>query len=158
MIRSPRPFVLALLLGFLSAAAPARAADTDMGGSTPAQAQKTTAELFSDLPGDNGPDRVYAARALKGQLARAQRAVAHAPEGSLARDDGLATLDEFEARLPEACRAALQFRNVVAPAAEMLAMLGTRDALADIQAAAASETRTGAKRRLDRAIAQLSAP
>lgn len=155
MTRIPR-FPLLLMLAL--AAPMARASDTDVGTTSPAQAQKTTAELFSDLAGDNGPDRLYAARALKSQLVRAQHAVAHAREGSLARDDGLATLDEFEARLPEECRAALKFRNVVAPAAEMLALLGTRDALADVQAAAATETRAGVKRRLDRAVAELSAP
>ncbi len=153
----------ASLLGLLVCAAPfsagwALAAEPEMNDAAPAQAQKTTAELLSDLSGDNASDRLYAARALRSMLAHAQHAVTHAPEGSLARDDGLATLDELEQRLPDQCSAALQFKNVVALSAEMLGMLNHRAALPAVQAAAATETRKGVKRRVDRVVAVLSGP
>jgi hypothetical protein len=136
----------------------AGAAEPEMNDAAPPQAQKTTADLLSDLSGDNASDRLYAARALRGVLAQAQRAIEHAPAGSLARDDGLATLDELEQRLPDQCMTALQFKNVVALSAEMLALLKYRDALPAVQAAAATETRKGVKRRLDGAVALLSTP
>jgi hypothetical protein len=142
----------------LVCAGTARAAEPEMNSAAPAQAQKTTAELLSDLSGDNAADRLYAARALRSQLAHAQHAVAHAPEGSLAHDDGLATLDELEQRLPDQCTAALQFKNVVALSAEMLGMLNDREALPAVQAAAAAETRKGVKRRIDSVVAGLSGP
>lgn len=137
-------------------ALPAHAAEPEMNDAAPAQAQKTTAELLSDLSGDNASDRLYAARALRGVLAQAQRAIDHAPAGSLAHDEGLATLDELEQRLPDQCLMALQFKNVVALSAEMLAMLNDRDALPAVQEVAATETRKGVKRRLDNVVAALS--
>ncbi len=152
-----------LLLGLsLFCPRPSFASTSDPGGpdgessqSAGAQ-QKSTSELLTDLVSDNKPNRLYAARALKQQLVHAQRAVAHGREGSLARDMALSNLDELEARLPEQCVRALDAPNIVAPAAEMLALLGVKDALPTIVAARAKETRKGVIRRLEAAEALLA--
>lgn len=118
--------------------------------------QKTTSQLLTDLASDNKPNRLYAARALKQQLVHARRIVDHGREGSLNHDMALSNLDELEARLPEQCLRALDASNIVAPAAEMLALLGVKEALPKIAEARGKETRKGVIRRLEAAEALLA--
>ncbi|MFZ5477236.1 MAG: hypothetical protein ACOZNI_10730 [Myxococcota bacterium] len=116
---------------------------------------KTTGELLSDLTGESGPDRLYAARVLRAQLVRALNAEARAKEGSIAHDEARAALVELEARLPEACTAALEHDNVVAPCADVLARLDVTAAVPALEARLAKETRKGVRKRLEAAIAEL---
>ncbi len=132
----------------------AEGAGASQSGSSSAsgtQQTKTTAELLSDLGGEDGPNRLYAARALKAELRRSLSVVQHAQPGSMAGDEALSTLDEMGARLPEQCIVALKYPNVVAPAAEMLALLGDREAIPAVKDALAKETRKGVARRLQTA-------
>lgn len=152
---------LLLLVGLVTLrAAPAHAEPAGPDGetsSTGSAQTKTTSELLTDLAGDNKANRLYAARALKGQLKHAQHVVEHAREGSLVRDEALANLDELEQRLPEQCQVALGSANVVAPAAEMLAMLKVKEAIPQIQQIVATETRRSVLKRLHAALASLEA-
>ena len=151
-------FARTLLVLGLAALPISRAyAGSDPESPTGSSQQKTTSELLTDLAGDNKANRVYAARALKMQLHRAQSVVEHGKEGSLARDEALANLDELEQRLPEQSRAALGSSNVVALAAEMLVMLGTPEALPELDAAIQKETRKAVLKRLLVAQAALTA-
>lgn len=145
--------MISLLLSAL-----ALAADDPMGGadSQPSSPDKTTADYLLDLNGDNAGDRLLAARVLEGLLKRSLRVADHAKPGSLASDDARAALVELEERIPETCTDALAYPNVVAPCAEMLALLEVKKALPLIQAAAEKETRKGVKKRLDAAIEMLS--
>ena len=135
------------------------AMDDPMGaGGTPtpsASSDKTTAEYLSDLDGDKPSDRLLAARVLQGQLRRALRTEARGKVGTLAYDDARAALVELEQRLPGACSNALAYANVVAPCAEMLAMLDVFDAIPAIEAVLATETRKGPLRRITEALAML---
>lgn len=154
---------LALLLALcLASQRPALASTSDPGGpdgessqSGGAQ-QKTTSQLLTDLVSDNKPNRLYAARALKQQLVHARHVVEHGREGTLNHDMALANLDELEARLPEQCMRALDAPNIVAPAAEMLALLGVQEALPKIAEARGKQTRKGVIRRLEAAEALLA--
>ena len=119
---------------------------------------KTTADLLADLHSDGGPDRLYAARALKSQLKRALRVEARGREGSIALDDARSLLVELEARLPEICTDALDAPAVAAPCAEMLALLDVKEAAGAVEAAYTTETRKGPKKRLAEALAELRAP
>lgn len=148
----------------VASAQPSYASTSDPGGpdgessqSSGAQ-QKTTSQLLTDLVSDNKPNRLYAARALKQQLVHARRVVDHGREGSLNHDMALANLDELEARLPEQCLRALDAPNIVAPTAEMLALLGVKEALPKIVEARSKETRKGVVRRLQAAEALLAEP
>ncbi|MSP56388.1 MAG: hypothetical protein EXR69_12415 [Myxococcales bacterium] len=132
----------------LSHAAPGAVDPDGQSQATGGPPTKTTSQLLSDLGSDNGPNRLYAARALKAQLTRALKLVEHARPGSLAGDEALSILDELDVRLPEQCMAALEHKNVVAPAAEMLMLLGEKDALPAITDAASKEGRKGVLKRL----------
>lgn len=132
------------------------AMDDPMGtGGTPtatSASDKTTAEYLSDLDGDKPSDRLLAARVLQGQLRRALRTEARGRTGTLAYDDARAVLVEMDQRLPGACMNSLAYANVVAPCAEMLAMLGVVDAVPAIEAVLATETRKGPLRRITAAL------
>lgn len=146
------------MTSFLLMAALAQAADDPTGGppSNPNSPDKTTADYLLDLDSDDASDRLLAARVLEGLLKRSLRTVEHARPGSLASDDAKAALVELEERLPSTCSDALSYDNVVAPCAEMLAILAYKPALPLIQAAAEKETRKGVKKRLDAAIELLN--
>lgn len=151
-----RALLLAVFLFGL--AAPAFALDVDAdpsSGATPAS--KTTAEYLSDLTDDSKPDRLYAARALRSQLKSALRAEARSKPGSLAHDEARAALVELSDRLPEACTTALRYDNVVAPCADILTLLEVTSALPALVERRAIETRKSVIKRLDKAIAALSA-
>jgi hypothetical protein len=147
----------ALLLLVLLAPLPAFAIDQtqpDVGSSS----QKTTADLLGDLHSDGGPDRLYAARALRSQLKRALRVEANGREGSIPLDDARSLLVELEERLPPICTDALDSPQVAAPCAEMLAMLDVEEAAPAIERALQAETRKRPRRRLERALAALQHP
>lgn len=118
---------------------------------------KSTTDYLSDLEGDSDPDRLYAARVLRGTLARALRIEAKAPFGSLASLDARATLLELEDRLPGACRSGLQKLNSVAPCADILGLLDVKQAIPELQAVLAVEKRKWVRRHLEKALARLGA-
>lgn len=145
-------------LVLLLAAAPAAAQDSSSPTSeetSTSSAHKPTSQLLSELTSSTSSDRSYAARSLRSQLMSALRLEAHGREGTIAYDDALARLVELDERLPSSATTALQYDNVVAPCAEMLAMLevaASRDAIVAAQARVESK---GAKKRIDRALACL---
>jgi len=148
----------AALLAFYAAAVlapPAHALDEQSELST--QSHKTLTDYFADLEGESDPDRLYAARVLRGELSRALRTEATAREGSLASLDARAVLLELETRLPQGCRGALQKRNSVAPCADILRLLGVKDALPELRAVLEVEQRKWVRKHLDKAIAELGA-
>jgi hypothetical protein len=155
--RSTLPARLAAAVLALSAAAalapPAHAIDEQSELST--QSHKTLSDYFADLESDSDPDRLYAARVLRGELSRALRTEATAREGSLASLDARATLLELETRLPLGCRRGLQKLNSVAPCADILRMLGTKEALPELQTVLSVETRKWVRKHLESAIAEL---
>ena len=146
------------MTSFLLWIALAKAADDPMGGapSNPNSQDKTTSDYLLDLDGDDASDRLLAARVLEGLLKRSMRTIEHAKPGSLASDDAKAAMVELEERIPDTCSDALSYDNVVAPCAEMLAILGYQPALPLIQAAAEKEKRKGVKKRLEAAIELLN--
>lgn len=145
--------LLAVLLMFV--AAPAAAMDAENPQAP--KSEKSTADLLSDLDGDEAPDRLYAARVLRGQLRRALRTEARGRVGSIPYEEARALLLELDLRLPEACTSALQFENTVGPCADMLAWLQVRDALPKLRERRAAEERKRVQKRLDAAIATLEA-
>jgi hypothetical protein len=128
------------------------------GGNQPGPStQKSTADYLMDLDGEDSSDRLLAARVLRGQLRRALKAEDRAREGSLAYDDARSLLVELDERLPEACLNALAYSNVVAPCAEMLAMLEIKEAIPRIEQALALETNKRKRERIEAALAELRA-
>jgi hypothetical protein len=119
--------------------------------------QKALADYFADLEGDSDPNRLYAARLLKGMLTRALHTAEHAPADSLASLDARSLLVELEARLPTACRAGILHRNAVGPCADIFAMLGDPSILPTLRDLRSKELRHGVQRQLDDAIATLAA-
>lgn len=155
MIRRLPVLAALLALGTLVGVSPALALDVENPQAT--TASKTTADYLHDLEGESAPDRLYAARLLRGLLARALRTEARASPDTIAYDDARALLVELEGRLPTACRTALRYDNAVAPCADILAMLDARSALPALRERLAEEDRKGPRRRLERAIAALEA-
>ena len=150
----------ALLLSLLLLPLPAFAIDqtepTEPG--TGGSSTKTTSDLLADLHGDEGPDRLYASRALRSQLKHALTVEARAPEASFAYDEARSLLIELEERLPSICAEALTSRQVAAPCAEMLAMLDVKSAIPAIETALAAEPRRRPHARMAAALATLVAP
>lgn len=146
---------LLLLLAALLYAAPAAALDAENPQGP--KVEKTTADYLAELEGESAPDRLYAARVLRGQLRRALRVEARGEPGSIPYEEARALLVELEARLPQACTAGLKADNIVAPCADVLAWLEVRSALPALRERLATETRKGPRKRLERAIATLDA-
>jgi hypothetical protein len=144
-----------LLLAVLLAAAPALAIDEPQNPAGQDVSQKSLGDHLGDLVGESAPDRLYAARVLRGHLLRALKIEARGREGSFALDEARAELVELEERLPEACRAALKHDNVVAPCADVLAALDVTAALPELKERLAVETRKGVRKRVEAAIAAL---
>jgi hypothetical protein len=144
--------MLSLLLALVGLA---RAVDTQSQMAT--SSVKTTADYVSDLTDDSDPDRVFAARVLRGKVRRATRAASRGAEGSLAREEARAELVELEAAVPPACTSALAHPAAAPACAEVLADLGDTTALPALRDARARATSGGAARRIEKAIARLSA-
>jgi hypothetical protein len=143
------------LLLLLALASPAFAVDAQ--SSLQEGSQKEIADYLHDLASDSDPDRLFAARVLKGDLARALATERRAPEGSLPWLDARSLLVELDARLPDACRVAIRHQNATAPCADIYAMLQYRPALPLLVELRAGEQRKPVQRRLDAAIATLTA-
>ena len=145
---------------FLLVATPALAQETEDPASSSPQpnGQKSTAQYLTELDGDDAPERLYAARVLRGQLRHSLAVEAHARPGSLASDDARAVLVELIERLPIACTNALAFKNTVASCADVLVMLDARGSLPVLEQTLAGETRKGARKHLEKAIAALTSP
>lgn len=149
--------LLMLLLGsFLPAAQAQEALGTE--GALEPSGEKTIGEYLMALDGDDAGDRLMAARVLRGQLRRALRMLDRGQPGTLAHDDARALMIELDERLPEACLNALAYPNVAFLAAEMLAMLEIRSAAPAVERALAQEARKGPRRRMEAALALLTAP
>ncbi len=120
--------------------------------------EKRLGDYLADLGGDDGPERLFAARIVKGETRRALAAMNHAPAGSLAALEGRSTLVEIDARAPSACANALTYVNTVVLCAEILADLSHPEMIGRIQAGRALLTDKGARRRVDAALAILAVP
>lgn len=120
-----------------------------------AQPAKTTAEYLIDLSGEDHAKRLYAVRVLRGQLHDALRVVEHGNPNGIAYDDARAALVELNARVPDACMAAIRYPNSLGPCADMLAWLEVRDAVGPLKIALAGETRKGVRKHVEAALAAL---
>ncbi len=154
-----RPFLIPAILTMLAAAGPAFAVDPNMpGGEAPASAPaKTLSDYLADLGGDDAPERLYAARTLRGEARRALHAIARTPADSLASLNAQSVLVEVDARLPLACRSALQYANSAPLCAEMLADLEHVELIEEVRASRARVTAKCALKRLDAATIRLEA-
>ncbi|MES2637987.1 MAG: hypothetical protein V4850_00835 [Myxococcota bacterium] len=150
-----RPQAVLLLAVAALFASPAHAVDAQ--SDVAVQSQKSLGDYFADLEGDSDPDRLYAARVLRGELTRVLHVEAKAPAGSLASLDARAILIELEERLPRACRAGLQKLNSVAPCADILGLLDVKAAIPEIQAVLLVEKRKWVRRHLEKALVRLGA-
>ncbi|GDX81011.1 hypothetical protein LBMAG42_28220 [Deltaproteobacteria bacterium] len=150
-------FVLLGLAG-LFAMKPALAVDPSTPGeSAPQSVAKTLSDYLADLGGDDAPERLYAARTIRGEERRALWAIDHAPADSLAALDAQSILVEVEARIPMACRSALLYTNTVPLCAEILADLGHAELLPEVRTARTRVSTKGAIKRVDAAIVRLEA-
>lgn len=149
-----------MLLGLAAVFAmnPAFAVDpTSPGESAPQAAAKTLSDYLADLGGDDAPERLYAARTIRGEERRALWAIEHAPADSLSALDAQSILVEVEARVPMACRSALLYANTVVLCSEILADLEHVELLPEVRAARTRVTTKGAIKRVDAAIVKLEA-
>ncbi len=146
--------VALLALAVLVLPSPARAVDEQ--SDVAVQSQKSLTDYLTDLESDSDPDRLYAARVLRGELKRVLRTEAKARAGSLASLDARATLIELEERLPRGCRVALQKVNSVAPCADILALLDVKAAVPELQGVLAVEKRKWVRRHLEAALERLA--
>ena len=150
---SRRPLAAALVL--LALAAPASAIDVQ--SEVAVESTKSLTDYLDDLAGSSDPDRLFAARVLRGELRRALRAEQRAEPGSLRQLDAQSLLVDLDARLPGACSVAIRHLNAVIPCADIFALLGQRAALPLLREVRAGETRRRPQRHLDAAIAALEA-
>lgn len=149
---------LAVTLAALLLVKPALAVDPSTPGeSAPQTAQKVLSDYLADLGGDDAPERLYAARTVRGEERRALWAIDHAPPDSLAALDAQSILVEIEARVPMACRSALLYTNTVPLCAEILADLEHVELLPEVRTARTRVTTKGAIKRVDEAIVKLEA-
>lgn len=149
---------LVVTLAALFLVKPALAVDPSTPGeSAPQTAQKVLSDYLADLGGDDAPERLYAARTVRGEERRALWAIDHAPADSLAALDAQSILVEIEARVPMACRSALLYANTVPLCAEILADLGHTELLPEVRTARTRVTLKGAIKRVDAAIVKLEA-
>ena len=110
-----------------------------------------------DLGSEEGPERLYAARYVRGEVRRATRVQRVATAGTTEELESRVVLAELFVRVPEACRSALTYTNTAALCAEMLADLEVETARAQVEAARALELSKGQRKRLEAAIARLPA-
>lgn len=158
----------------LAAAAPALAQQTPggpmggggMGAGMPTTGQTSTTarakpvpELAMDLVGEDDADRLFAARELRRQAVWADLRAGTGPVRNDAMLEARATLQDLRTDVLGPAREALvRFPKIRGAMADTLAALGATDALPDLQKLRATETRKGVVKRLDKAIARLSAP
>ena len=154
-----RPILIPALLAMFTAAGPALAVDPNLpGGEAPTSAPaKTLSDYLADLGGDDSPERLYAARTLRGEARRALHAIAHAPPDSIASLNAQSVLVEVDARLPLACRSALLYANSAPLCAEMLADLEHVELIEEVRASRVHVTAKCALKRLDAATLRLEA-
>lgn len=130
-----------------------------MGGAPSASAARTKAvpELAMDLVGDDGPDRLFAARELRRQAVWADHRAGRGPIRNDTQLEARATLQDLRADvLGPARHAVVTFPKVRGAVADLLGALGDPSAVPDLEAARAAETRAGVQKRIDRAIAKLT--
>ncbi len=148
----------ALLLAGLLASPAARAQPG-------AQVVQTGPRTFDDYLGQllepDASDRLFAARELRRRVRRAVRLARRGDRASLAVADALASLDDFDRYLAPRCIEAVEhterFGNILVPCADILGLLGTREALPALRAAREAETRRRPRRHLDRAVQAIEA-
>ncbi|MSQ03804.1 MAG: hypothetical protein EXR71_18275 [Myxococcales bacterium] len=128
--------------------------DPEKGGPS---IEKKLGDYLADLGGDDGPERLFAARTVKGETRRALAAMNRAPADSLAALEGRSTLVEIDARAPSACANALTYPNTAVLCAEILADLGHPEMIGRIEASRALVPDKGGRRRIDAALAILAA-
>ena len=138
--------VLLLLLATLHGA---WAVNAEPAVATP---QQGLVSLLDDLSGSRPPDRLFAARELRRQVRGAIRATRRNRPGSLASDDAMAQLEDFDRTVAPRCISVLGKDDVRLHCAEILGMLETAEALAPLRAALEQEQRPRVRRHIQRAI------
>lgn len=119
---------------------------------------KGLADYLADLGSEEGPERLYAARYVRGELRRASRTQRVATPGSIDDVEARVVLTELYARVPETCASALLYANTAALCAEMLVELEVPDARQRVEAARSLPLSRGQRRRLEAAIARMPEP
>lgn len=118
------------------------------------QGPPTAAELMRALGGDNGPDRLLAARDLR-RMARRNLKLSNRRRGDeLVINDAIVQLDELDAEAAPTCAALLTEGAVARPCADILGILETAAALPALRAALPTASRHN-RRHLERAIARI---
>ncbi len=145
-------FLVVLAIGVWAGPAWAVEGDPEKGGPS---IEKKLGDYLADLGGDDGPERLFAARTVKGETRRALAAMNHAPD-SIAALEGRSTLVEVDARAPSACASALTYANTVVLCAEILADLGHPEMIGRIQTGRTLVTDKGGLKRIDAALAVLA--
>ena len=114
-------------------------------------------DLAQDLTSEDKGDRQLAARALRRQV-RIHLRDAGRSEGSLPQLEALAALQDYDAKVAPRCLKVLGKPDLVGPCADILGLLETPEAAAPLRDALAAESRRGPRRRIERALARISAP
>ena len=152
-----RACLLAILVLLTAALFPHPAHAVDRQDPRAPATMKTTAHYLTDLSGPEGPDRLFAARVLRGRVKRAV-ADASGDEADIATLEARALLDELARELPGRCAVAMGQESVVPACADALARLDSTASLPALRVARAAATKRRTLRSLDRAIARLEAP
>jgi hypothetical protein len=119
----------------------------------------TPASLATDLVRGTPSERRFAARELARQARVAERLDARTFEDDLVETETTVAYRDLRADVIPSARAALAAHpDVRGPCADILASLHALEALPELRALAAEETRAAVRRRLDRAIRALAAP
>ena len=112
-------------------------------------------DYLRDLAGDDGPDRLLAARMLRNEVRIALRTVERRPAGSHLSDAAYSDLLLFDTQLAPVCMRALTVDNVAGICADILRSLELEASLPALEAARAQESRRRVRRRMERAIEQI---
>ena len=146
---------LAARSALLIAALASGAANADNPTRMVPQREPSLGEYMDDLGGDVAPDRLYAARVLRGRVKLALRQAGWRDPmyAAAAAQD----LGDFDQRLAPLCVTQLAVRNVTRPCADILRLLESADAVGPLRAAADAEDRAGVARRLRRAALAIEA-
>ena len=147
---------VALLLGWLLAAAWGQGRPSVMAPRDPNASQEPPGplDLMRDLSGQDGPDRLLAARDLR-RMARRNLKLSNRQRGDeLVVNDAIVQLAELDHLVAPTCSGLLTAGAVARPCADILGILETVTALPALQAALPSAGRRN-RRHLERAIKRI---
>jgi len=117
---------------------------------------ETVEDLVADLAGADDSDRLFAARELRRRVRSNSRLTERARGDELVVLQARQDLQDLRRDVVPICQEQIQVRNVTAPCADILGVLGAATSISVLEARLTTETRGWVLRRLERALLNLN--